>query len=202
MIEVTAGWHQVTMPDMASKTVSMNMEPRSEQSARQGFKHESVITENRARLEGFLAARVANPIDAQDLAQEAFMRLLRVKDADLIRKPDSYLFRIAINLIYEYRLREHKRRTREKELSTDPTFADPDAISVEDLASQQERIRHLEVWLEELPPKVRAALVLQRRDGRTYAEIAERLNVSTSMVKKYLKRALSHCRNRMNESSE
>ncbi|MYD96782.1 MAG: RNA polymerase sigma factor [Gammaproteobacteria bacterium] len=190
------------MPDMVSKTLSRDMETRSEQPVRRCFKRESVIMENRARIERFLAARVANPIDAQDLAQETFMRLLRVKDADLIHQPDAYLFRIAINLIYEYRLREQKRRTREKEFSIDPAFSDPHAINVDELASQQERIRQLEDWLEELPPKVRAALVLQRRDGWTYAEIAGRLDVSTSMVKKYLKQAISHCRLRMNESSE
>ena len=126
------------------------------------------------------------------------MRLLRVKDADLIAQPDSYLFRIAINLIYEYRLREEKRRKREQTIGSEE-FSDPGATSVEEMASQQERVGRIEGWLEELPPNVRVALIMQRRDGMTYAEIAERLHVSRSMVKKYLKRAVSHCRDRMSE---
>jgi len=38
---------------------------------------------------------------------------------------------------------------------------------------------------------------LQYRDGLSYQEIADRLNVSTNMVKKYLSQALVHCRGRM-----
>ena len=174
----------------------------SENAASPNPRSASVITANRGRIEQFLIARIANPVDAEDLAQETFLRFLRVKDADLIDQPDSYLFRIAINLIYEYRLREQKRRTREQEIGPDQEFPDTAATSVEDSALQQERINRIEGWLEELPPKVRAALVLQRRDGMTYREVAERLNCSTSMVKKYLKRAISHCRNRMSESSD
>jgi RNA polymerase sigma-70 factor (ECF subfamily) len=36
--------------------------------------------------------------------------------------------------------------------------------------------------------------VLHRRDGLTYDEIAERLNISASMVKKYLSAGIRHCR--------
>jgi DNA-directed RNA polymerase specialized sigma24 family protein len=40
-------------------------------------------------------------------------------------------------------------------------------------------------------------VVLQYRDGLSYQEIADRLNVSPHMVKKYLTQALVHCRGRM-----
>ena len=45
-----------------------------------------------------------------------------------------------------------------------------------------------------LPVRCRRALILQRRDGWTYDEIAVELGVSRSMVKKYLRRALTLCR--------
>ena len=166
----------------------------------QRLKQESAIMESRGRIERFLAARMANPDDAQDLAQETFLRLLRVRNADLIEQPESYLFRIAINLTYEFAMKEKKRRARDELLGSDAVSnsgGDPDGI--EDLAYQQERVKRMEGWLDELPHKARVAVVLQRRDGMTYAEIAERLGVSTHMVKKYLKRAISHCRTRMSE---
>jgi RNA polymerase sigma-70 factor (ECF subfamily) len=54
--------------------------------------------------------------------------------------------------------------------------------------------------LAQLSPKCRAAVVLQYRYGLSYEDIAERLDVSPHMVKKYLAQALAHCRRRMARS--
>ena len=43
--------------------------------------------------------------DARDLAQEAYVRLLRLERKDLIREPRPYLYRIAANILYEYELK-------------------------------------------------------------------------------------------------
>jgi RNA polymerase sigma factor (sigma-70 family) len=51
--------------------------------------------------------------------------------------------------------------------------------------------------LKELSPRCCAAVILQYRHELSYQEIADRLEVSPSMVKKYLTQALSHCRRRM-----
>jgi len=51
--------------------------------------------------------------------------------------------------------------------------------------------------LEQLPSRWRTALLLQHRYGLTYQEIAERLGVSSNMVKKYLAQGLAHCRRDM-----
>jgi RNA polymerase sigma-70 factor (ECF subfamily) len=59
------------------------------------------------------------------------------------------------------------------------------------------RVKKLRAALEELPPKCRAAVVLAYWNNLTYAQIAQELGISTHMVKKYLSRALVHCRRRM-----
>jgi len=48
-----------------------------------------------------------------------------------------------------------------------------------------------------LPPKCRTTVVLHYRDGMTCAEIGAQLGVSGNMAKKYLAKALAHCRRRM-----
>jgi RNA polymerase sigma-70 factor (ECF subfamily) len=60
-----------------------------------------------------------------------------------------------------------------------------------------QRVLRLRTVLAQLSPKCRAAVILQYRDGLSYQEIADRLEVSSHMVKKYLAQALGHCRRRM-----
>jgi RNA polymerase sigma-70 factor (ECF subfamily) len=53
--------------------------------------------------------------------------------------------------------------------------------------------------LRQLNPTCRAVLIFHRRDGMTYDEIAARLGISSSMVKKYLATALRHCRSQLRD---
>ena len=67
-------------------------------------------------------------------------------------------------------------------------------VAPERRAIGQERLHRLEQALADLPPLPRAAFALQRRDGLSYAEIAERLNTTPHMVKKHISAALQRCR--------
>jgi RNA polymerase sigma-70 factor (ECF subfamily) len=58
-------------------------------------------------------------------------------------------------------------------------------------------VLRLRTVLIELSPKCRAAVLMHYSHNLSYQEIAERLGVSSHMVKKYLARALVHCRRRM-----
>ena len=59
-------------------------------------------------LHRFLVGRLRNREDAGDLAQEAYLRYLQLPDSSVVRKPSDYLFRIAFNLISEWRLRRDR----------------------------------------------------------------------------------------------
>src|SRR5688572_633712 len=61
------------------------------------------------RLRTFLSARLRNSDDAPDLAQEVFLRLLRVERHDTIRSPEAYLFTVASHVLYQHALRESTR---------------------------------------------------------------------------------------------
>ena len=122
--------------------------------------------------------------------------MLRVKDLDAIQSPQSYLFTVASNLLKEDAVLQRKRGSRvdiaegaDWQLQHLPNFA-----GELDTANRVERLR---IVLQQLSPKCQAAVVLQYRDGLSYQEIADRLNVSPNMVKKYLTQALVHCRGRM-----
>ena len=52
-------------------------------------------------LHRFLMKRLPDTHGAEDLVQEVYTRLLRIKDKRLVRSPQAYAFRIASNLLYE-----------------------------------------------------------------------------------------------------
>ena len=158
---------------------------------------ERLFAEHRAALEAFFQRRIRTKSDAPDLAQEVYLRMLRVNDTDAIRNPELYLYTVANNLVKEHAVLDRglasgvdvDETTVQQQLSELPAFdADLD---------EMQRVARLRVVLTQLRPKCRAAVVLHYRQGLSYAEIAERLGVSTHMVKKYLSQSLVHCRRRM-----
>lgn len=146
------------------------------------------------RLRRFLSVRLRNVHDVPDVAQEVFLRLLRVERQDAIRNPEAYLFTVASHVLQQHSLRRSSAPVfvditdAESELAT---AAGEDPMEQADSAGRMEL---LERALQKLPPKVGAALVLHRIGGFTVQEIADQLGTSRETVKKYLMRAAQHCR--------
>lgn len=162
----------------------------------------STLDEYRPRLVRYLELRTGSHADASDLAQEAYFRLCRVKDPQLIRQPDSYLFRIASNLLSEFMLHKRKRAAL---VALDAEVAGFEEGDQESFCAQLEtrsEIEKLNAVLSDLPPLYRAILLMRKRDGYSHKEIAERLSVSPHTVQKYLTRALLHCRTTWAEKYE
>src|ERR1043166_7729194 len=66
-----------------------------------------LFAEHRGALQAFLYRRVRRRPDAAELAQEVYVRLLRVPDIGAIRDPGAFLYTVASNLA-----RDHARRQR------------------------------------------------------------------------------------------
>ncbi len=140
----------------------------------------------------FLARRTQTPADAHDLAQEVYLRLLRVDRSDLVRQPRSYLLRIAANLLHEWRLKARQARPHDAFLDDLEADESPERATAEAL-----RAKRVDRELTRLAPPVRLALVLQIRDGLSYEEIATEMNVTPRMVKRYLMTAYATLRTRI-----
>jgi len=144
-----------------------------------------------------LRARLANPQDAAELAEEAYLRLLRVKRPDLVRHPQAYLFRIARNLVHEM----YAGRRAHNDAGVDPDLLESEDPSPYDLAVLANQREAVERAMKELPPKCQAALLLRWREGLTQQEIAERMGLSRQMVQKYLAAGIAHCRKRLRRTA-
>jgi len=158
---------------------------------------ERLFAAHRGALQAFFHRRVQPRADATDLAQEVYVRMLRLKNLDAIRDTEAYLYTVASNLAREHAVRE-RRRGIAVDIESDPAADDLAELATFDAqidAGQQ--VRRLRAVLRQLPPRWHAAVVLHYVHGLRYEEISQRLGVSQRMVKKYLGRALGHCRRRM-----
>lgn len=137
----------------------------------------------------FLRARMANPADAEELAQEVYLRLLRMRDPRRIRNRRAYVLRVAANVAYEWNLLARNRlhhSSGDLEMLRDGRDVVRDVVVLEETQLLQRA-------LQRLSPRCRAVLLMKRRDGLTQREIAEQMGISVSMVKKFLARGLSVC---------
>lgn len=147
----------------------------------------------------FLRSRLGHGDHAQDLAQEVYLRVLRMEDLRLIRNPRSFVIHLAAHAAYEWRMLARNRLQHSDELLHELIAHDADPAEA---LERDDRIEHLSRVLETLSPKCRAVLLMHRRDGMTYEEIAARMNLSVAMVKKYLARGLAACHRQMGQQGE
>ena len=63
---------------------------------------EKLFAEHRGALQRYIYRRIRSKSEAPDLAQEVYVRMLRVSDAEAIRSPQRYLFTVASNLVKEH----------------------------------------------------------------------------------------------------
>jgi len=147
------------------------------------------------RLRRFLALHLRNADDVPDLAQEVFLRLLRVEGYESIRSPEAYLFTIASHVIHQHAVR---RTSESVSIDIAEVFSElrsPASDDPPEQAAHAQQIDELEHMLALLPARVATALVLHRVAGYSVQEVGDELGVSRETAKKYLARAVEHCRN-------
>jgi RNA polymerase sigma-70 factor (ECF subfamily) len=112
----------------------------------------------------------------------------------------SYLFRVANNIAVDRLRREQVRlRTIEqgKAAVAGSLVSASNGSSPEAERSAEDALRLLRAAIDELPAKCRASFILYRLHCQSYPEIARRLAVTESMVRKYVLRGLRHCQERL-----
>lgn len=131
-----------------------------------------------------IANRVlADPAEAEDVAQEVFLSFHRLHSPAAGYAP-AWLHRAASHTALN-RLRERKRRLRRELASAGPASDGTDPAAEAMMAADAERVRDA---LRRLPRKSAAVLAL-RYSGLSYAEVAAALGVGIGQVGTLLRRA-------------
>ena len=164
-------------------------------SAAESVMHQEVqalYCEHHGWLQTWLRRKLGDSFAAADLAQDTFVSVMTAGPgaAADIREPRPFLATIARRLMAH----QHRRRLLEESYLEALAVIAPDlAPSPEVQLLAIEALHQVDLVLDSLPPAVKKAFLLAHIEGLSYAEIAERLDVSASSVKQYLSRANRQC---------
>jgi RNA polymerase sigma-70 factor (ECF subfamily) len=156
------------------------------------------------RLYGLAIRLLGEPAAAEDVVQEAFLRLMagagRIEGRSSLA---TWLYRVVYNASLD-RLREQKREVPVPEATDEAALPTPSLLvdlrlSPEALARDAELGRALDQAIAALPPPLRAAFLLRDVEGLSTAEAAEALSVTETNLKVRLHRARLLLRERLSE---
>jgi len=139
-----------------------------------------------ARARGVLRRRGQTEHEAEDLVQEAWLRLFRYEESQPVEQPEAFLMRTALNLSHDaYRTRvshgEHVVLEEDVLIDTAP--------SAESVALARERMTRLYLGLSRLSDRTRDVFLANRIDGLPYTEIAKLHGISVSTVHQHIAKA-------------
>jgi RNA polymerase sigma factor (sigma-70 family) len=158
----------------------------------------ALAREHGTGLRRYLATRLREAAhDVPDLIQEVYLRLLRVPRHDTIRSPQAYLFTVAHHVLHQHKM---SRAATPESVDVMEVLAEMQSAAAEDPSNQAEvrqRLEELDRALKEVPPRARTAFVLYRRFGYSLEEIGAHLGISRPMAKRYLVKAIAHCKLRI-----
>jgi len=137
------------------------------------------------RLLALARRMLGDPAEAEDVAQEAMLRLWRLAPdwREGEAQVATWLYRVASNLCID-RLRRRRERTGE----ILPETADPAPAALDRLA-REDRAAALQAAIATLPERQRLALLLRHFEERSNPEIAATLDLSVEAVESLLARA-------------
>jgi RNA polymerase sigma-70 factor (ECF subfamily) len=143
-------------------------------------------------LRAFLARRVPPGIEADDLLQDVFVRVIRnlgaLRDAE---RPEAWLFQIARNALRDTLRTRQRRDGRTDSLEIDlPAESDTEAIR----AAESELVPCLTPMIGRLAEPYRTAIELTSVRGLTQAEAAKLAGVSLSGMKSRVQRGREQLR--------
>jgi len=151
------------------------------------------------KLLRFLTHRLHSLRDAEEVAQEAYVRLLQLDAPEKVCCLRAFLFKTAANLAID-RLKSSTRRGQLDQLEScqDPLY-EP---SLETGFAAQQILLTTLLAIDELPPKWRHAFLRHRLHGERVADIAQSMDLAVRTIQLYVERAMIHCAARLQDGEQ
>ena len=164
-----------------------------------------VVKREQSRLRNFIRRRVPDPLDAEDILQEVFYRLVEANRLLMpIEHMTGWLFRVARNRITDLFRKKEPENFSEIEpvdegnglLQFEDLLPSPDA-GPEAIYARRVLLDEMEQALDELPQEQRAVFVAHEFEGRSFKELSAATGESVNTLLSRKRYAVLHLRERL-----
>jgi len=178
----------VKNPTQMDETIEQkNLVGKARKGDRSAF--DQLVRRNFGRVYGFLFRMIGNHEDAEDLAQECFVRAyfsLRWFKGNA--SFSTWVYRIGINLCRDY-FRSRKRRPSMIPLTSMESLSFSSQLSPADKLVHSEFSKKLTEAMQKLPYRIRAVFVLRVLEGMDYSEVARLVGCTEGTARVYVLKA-------------
>jgi RNA polymerase sigma factor (sigma-70 family) len=142
------------------------------------------------RLQNMLRRRGQRREDAEDLVQEAFLRLqIYCNEGKEVRLPEAFLARTALNLA------ANAREADRSHLYTSDVLEDLQIMDLsptpDEVLAAEECLSQIQALLRSLSQRTRDIFFMHRLHGMSYAQIADHFDISISAIEKHIATAMA-----------
>ena len=167
------------------------------QGARRAELIAALFTRHRRSLLWYLSRLLPNRADAEEIVQEAFVRLLGVAHLDTdARRARNYLYATATNLARD-NYRRQAARAQAAHVPLDGLQLEGEEPQPDRLVDAERGRRMLDLALRDIQPRPRRAFLLYVEDEMTYERIALELGVSKKTIERDISLTTALCRSRL-----
>jgi len=151
-----------------------------------------VIRQHHSHLVKWLRNKLSMPEDAYDVAQEAYIRLLKYEGSSDVRSEWAILQQIAMNVARDLG-RARRSRFSDQHYCIEEVELESMEPPLERVIEAEQNLKTVIKAIEKLPSKCRQVFLLSRVEGMSYPEIAAHCAISVKMVEKHISHALLIC---------
>ncbi|MGB2102385.1 MAG: RNA polymerase sigma factor [Porticoccaceae bacterium] len=129
--------------------------------------------------------------DAEDIVHTAYARVLEIKDQS-IKNPRALLYKTSYNIAID-RIRHGVVRQKHVDTVIASKASAIEELGPERIVEGDKRLSIVVKAMWEMPEKRRKLLIMSRFDGLSYAQIARRVGLSETSVRKHISKGLLDC---------